>query len=335
MGQNYVYIHPDGQASRCCRDHSFSLGNIIDSSFKLLEEAAICNAQNCNCWRAMLVDREDFWWRHWGRYEITDLAMSECKKNMAKDFRIALLQPPVWGIYEPPVALAQLSSCLKSAAFKVSVFDLNIELYHQCKDKHKNFWAIEQSSFWANKDNVEKFFQEQYDFIEDYLNKIIASSPQVVGFSVNVCSLPATIELAKRLKYKIPEVKIVLGGPIFFLDCDAPSLLKNDCIDIIVQSEAEETLCELAQFLSEAKELRLCRGIYFKNEGGLIKTETRPLIKNLDTLPFLDLESFPLEKYDAPGHLGKHISLMTTRGCILNCAYCGPKAYWKGFRYMS
>jgi MoaA/NifB/PqqE/SkfB family radical SAM enzyme len=94
MGQNYVYLHPDGQTSRCCRDHSFSLGNIIDGSFKLLEEAAICNAHNCNCWRAMLVDKEDFWWRHWGRYEITDLAMSECKKNMAKDFRIALLQPP-------------------------------------------------------------------------------------------------------------------------------------------------------------------------------------------------------------------------------------------------
>ncbi|MBI5241195.1 MAG: radical SAM/SPASM domain-containing protein [Elusimicrobia bacterium] len=76
MGQNYVFIHPDGEVSRCCRDHTFSLGNLAQGTFKLLDEAVPCAADNCNCWRCMVTDREDFWWRHWGRYHVTDLAMA-------------------------------------------------------------------------------------------------------------------------------------------------------------------------------------------------------------------------------------------------------------------
>jgi radical SAM superfamily enzyme YgiQ (UPF0313 family) len=65
------------------------------------------------------------------------------------------------------------------------------------------------------------------------------------------------------------------------------------------------------------------------------KNEPRPPVKDLDSLPFLDLESFPNGKYDPPGHLGKHISLMTSRGCVQNCVFCGPKAYWPGYRTMT
>jgi len=86
MGQNYVFINPDGSVSRCCRDHSFSLGNIIDGSFKLLEAPAPCAAQNCNCWRCMLTDKEDFWWRHWGRYDLTERALKEKAPDLAEKY---------------------------------------------------------------------------------------------------------------------------------------------------------------------------------------------------------------------------------------------------------
>jgi radical SAM superfamily enzyme YgiQ (UPF0313 family)/organic radical activating enzyme len=332
MGQNYCFINPDGSVSRCCRDHSIPLGNITDGSFQLLEEPQECRADNCNCWRCMLVDKEDSWLKNWGRAEITELAITKHKSSV---FRIALIQAPAWGIYEPPVALAQLSSCLKKDGYSVSVFDLNIEFYHRRKEEYNTVWAIEQSAFWANKDNVKKFFADNPELVEEYVNKIVDLRPDLIGFSVNVCSLPATIELVRIIKGKLPAVKISLGGAMFFVPCDIESILKNDCIEIIVQGEAEETFSELSKLLKEQKDLFSCRGIYFKKEGKIIKTEARPLIKDLDALPFLDLESFPLDKYDPPGHLGRHISLMTSRGCIMNCAYCGPKAYWEGFRFMS
>lgn len=337
MGQNYVFIHPDGDASRCCRDHSLLLGNIINDSVSLLEEPVACNAENCNCWRCMLVGKENFWERNWGRPEINNLIL-EGRNSQAKVdnlFKILLVQPPVWGIYEPPVALAQLSSCLRKASYEVSIFDLNIEFYHKRKEEYNTVWAIEQSTFWANDENIGKFFNDNSDIIKEYVNRIVDTKPNLVGFSVNVCSLPATMELAVRIKQKIPQARLVIGGPMFSVPANVSGILEYDCMDVIIYGEGEETFCELPKFFIENRDLSNCRGIYFKKDGKIIKTKERPLIKDLDELPFLDLEKFPLDRYDPPGHLDKHISLMASRGCIQNCVFCGPKAYWQGYRSMS
>lgn len=331
MGQNYVFIHPDGEVSRCCRDHSFSLGNIIDDSFRLLEKPLPCNAENCNCWRCMIEGKEDFWQKHWGKPEINVLA----PKGLGSAYKISLIQAPVWGISEPPVAIAQISGCLKKASYKVSVFDFNIDLYNQRKEEYANVWAIEQSSFWGNKDNVKKFFEDNVEIIDNYIDSVAKTAPDMIGFSVNVCSLPATLLFAEKIKARLPHVKIVLGGPMFFMPVDTSGILGNEFINAIVCGEGEETFCELASFFMQDNDLTACKGIYFKRKGEVVKTEARQSIKNLDELPFLDLESFHLDGYDSPGHLGRHISLMTSRGCVLNCAYCGPKAYWPGFRFMT
>lgn len=67
MGENYAFIHPDGEVERCCKDHSINLGNIIDGTFKLLDEPMPCQATECNCWRCMLVETEPEWVKYWGR----------------------------------------------------------------------------------------------------------------------------------------------------------------------------------------------------------------------------------------------------------------------------
>lgn len=69
MGQNYAFIHPDGETDRCCKDHSLKLGNIIDKTFRLLEEPIPCQSSECNCWRCMLVETENEWIKYWGRPE--------------------------------------------------------------------------------------------------------------------------------------------------------------------------------------------------------------------------------------------------------------------------
>lgn len=65
MGQMYAKIHPDGEAYRCCAIGSTKLGNLIDGTFKLLEEPLVCEYGQCPCWRCMLVGQEDNWSRHW------------------------------------------------------------------------------------------------------------------------------------------------------------------------------------------------------------------------------------------------------------------------------
>jgi MoaA/NifB/PqqE/SkfB family radical SAM enzyme len=67
MGQNYAFIHPDGSTDRCCKDKTVKLGNVIDGTFKLLDEPKPCCSDECNCWRCMLVEKEPDWIKHWLR----------------------------------------------------------------------------------------------------------------------------------------------------------------------------------------------------------------------------------------------------------------------------
>lgn len=67
MGENYAFIHPDGETDRCCRDKSIKLGNVIKDTFKLLDEPQPCRSEECNCWRCMLVEKEPEWGKYWGR----------------------------------------------------------------------------------------------------------------------------------------------------------------------------------------------------------------------------------------------------------------------------
>jgi MoaA/NifB/PqqE/SkfB family radical SAM enzyme len=64
MGQMYTWIKPDGEAMRCCKSNTV-LGNIIDKTFNLLDEAQGCSIKNCICWRNMTVGEEARWVDRW------------------------------------------------------------------------------------------------------------------------------------------------------------------------------------------------------------------------------------------------------------------------------
>lgn len=64
MGQMYTWIKPDGEAMRCCKS-STVLGNIIDRTFNLMDEASPCSIKNCICWRNMTVGEETRWIERW------------------------------------------------------------------------------------------------------------------------------------------------------------------------------------------------------------------------------------------------------------------------------
>ncbi len=339
MGQMYAKVHSNGDAFSCCAKKARKLGNLVTGTFSLLEEPFLCDDDNCPCWKGMVLGTEQLWAEHWvvppdARY-LSKPHTQDKERDEANKFKVALVQSPVWGIFDPPVGLAQLVSCLRQRKLSVRIFDLNIDFYKLRKEEYKTIWAIEQSGFWNNQENVAKFFLNNSALIEEWIDKLVVFAPQVIGFSVNNSSLYSTLKLAWKLKQINPEIKIILGGPMFLVPADIEPIISNDGIDIIVLGEGEETFIELTGLLEKGMDIDLCKGIVYKKKGKIIKTDPRGFINNLDELPFLDFIDLPLDRYEPPGHLGKHISLMTSRGCIQNCVFCGPKAYWPGYRSMS
>jgi radical SAM superfamily enzyme YgiQ (UPF0313 family)/MoaA/NifB/PqqE/SkfB family radical SAM enzyme len=244
---------------------------------------------------------------------------------------IVLIQCPVWGTYDPPLALAQLSACLKKANHQVHALDLNIELYLNRKENHKGLWAWEKCDFWYDAANVAKFFVENRSRIDQYIKQILAYNPQIICFSVCTSSRFASLELAKRIKNEREDLRIVFGGTLFFEEAWSQRILLEGAVDIVAIGEGEVTLCELARLIEENKPLDNCLGIAYKINDQIFHNLPRPLMENLDELPFMDFFDLPLSNYDDKCH----IPILASRGCVQQCVFCSSKAFWPGYRHMS
>lgn len=110
--------------------------------------------------------------------------------------------------------------------------------------------------------------------------------------------------------------------------------LSNGC-DFVIIGEAEQTLAALLRQLSvDIQQVDSVVGLVFKQEGHIIKTGKRPLITDLDSLPFPAWDLVDVERYKSEW-LRKHgyfsINFATTRGCPYKCNWCAKPIY--GNRY--
>lgn len=106
-------------------------------------------------------------------------------------------------------------------------------------------------------------------------------------------------------------------------------------IDFLVLGEGDLTIAELALRLEKGeKDFRQIKGLWSRNGQEIVKGEPRPLLENLDDLPFPAWELIPdLNKYQPPDALRRPVmSIMTTRGCPFGCIFCCSKQIF-GRRY--
>jgi len=95
-------------------------------------------------------------------------------------------------------------------------------------------------------------------------------------------------------------------------------------LDSVVRFEGEETLLELADLIRQGRDWREIQGIAYRKEGEIQTNLLRPLIEDLDTLPYPDRS---LE----PGMvLGHYIfPILPSRGCARTCSFCSIHMFYR------
>ncbi len=107
--------------------------------------------------------------------------------------------------------------------------------------------------------------------------------------------------------------------------------------DFIITGEGEDTLVDLIACLSGKSDLPLrnISGLAYVDEDGMVaRTSARPVIHDLDALPFPAWDLVDHERYRAiwMAHHGYYVlNMVTTRGCPFHCNWCA-KPIW-GQRY--
>ncbi len=144
-----------------------------------------------------------------------------------------------------------------------------------------------------------------------------------------------------RSKEGLPRPFICAGGPY-------PIAVQEYCLedaggvfDAVVTGEGEYAALEIIERLEAGKGLEGVQGVIYREGGRIVKNPSRPLITDLDSLPFPARELLGDSNLYIPPpatYRRKPVAvLMTSRGCNRRCIYCFQidKDRKSGIRYRS
>jgi len=143
----------------------------------------------------------------------------------------------------------------------------------------------------------------------------------VVGFSTYVWNGQISLEIARRLKARRPEILIIFGGP-HVPDQPEEFLRANRFIDVAVHNEGEQTFLHLLETFP-SRDWAAVSGVSFvAPDGRFMKNPNGDRFRDLDEVPSPFLEGMfdPVMRAN-PDEIW--IGLWeTNRGCPFQCTFC-------------
>ncbi|MDD2751784.1 MAG: radical SAM protein [Candidatus Omnitrophica bacterium] len=182
------------------------------------------------------------------------------------------------------------------------------------KNGHECFLVFDRRLFDTG-DIQNRFFFNLFDIRDNLVKEVASLKPDLVAFSVLTNQYQWALEMSRRIKKAI-DVPIIFGG--IHVTMVPEEVISNDCVDIICIGEGEEAILELAGSLRKGGINYGIENLWFKKDGKIIKNRLRPLIEDLDSLPFPDKKIFVGNEPS----LGSHYAIISGRGCPFNCTYC-------------
>ncbi|MEK6531065.1 MAG: radical SAM protein [Deltaproteobacteria bacterium] len=202
---------------------------------------------------------------------------------------------------------------------------------------------------------VEKFKHTEgfkYQYEKKILDEVVelCRGSSLVGISFMSNYLDRAVQLCGAIKAAMKDVPLIAGG----IHPTVAPLETLMFTDMVCLGEGEEALLELAGRLERNEPYHDIRNIWGKKDGHVAKNPLRPLIHNLDELPYYDFgpdghfiydnvkgsiepmtkellkRSFPLEPHVEGSFSDAYkrtlsYKTMTTRGCPHHCTFCAEK----------
>lgn len=159
--------------------------------------------------------------------------------------------------------------------------------------------------------------------IEANAEIVLATKPELVGFSATTSAFMDAVEMAAIIKERAPHVTVVVGN-VHVSSLGTPILDHFPEIDYLVIGEGEGALLDLAEGKRPAEIANLC---WRDASGKGVANPRRHRILELDELPFPAYEKlagFPHD-YHLPlfTYVKRHgATMITSRGCPYTCSFC-------------
>jgi len=238
------------------------------------------------------------------------------------DIKILLIKPPHWDFYHEierhiPIGLAYLASACKKYNHEVKIFDSlaftednRVLSFNELSENQTN--KVKNHPGWKDVVHLGASFERIEQYILEY-------KPDIVGVSMMFSPYYETAyKVVDIVRNTLPHSKIIAGGA--HATVEYKHVLENTSVDYVLLGEGEKTLPALLSCIEKDKVPYEIDGIAFKTDGNvennIYLNEKKELIYNLDEIDYPEVECLDLDKYD------RRTTLITSRGCPFNCAFC-------------
>lgn len=157
------------------------------------------------------------------------------------------------------------------------------------------------------------------------LERLDAFKPRLLVMDTSTPSIYNDLDIAAAVKSRFPEIFILLVGTHVTV-LPEESLQISRAIDAVARGEYDYTVRDIARILDGGGDLSTVLGISYKNKNGeVIHNSPRPLIKDLDALPFVSQvykRHLQIKNYFYSITRYPEVAIITGRGCPYHCTYC-------------
>lgn len=212
----------------------------------------------------------------------------------------------------PPLGTLYVAALLRQRGYRVAVFDSMLE------DPERGF----PEAMARHRPRIVAIYEDNFNF----LSKMCLTRMRQVAFEM--------MDIAQAAGAQV----IVNGSDA----SDRAAEYLEHGADFVLLGEAEWTLLEMVESLvgDSGKDPREITGLaYFDSiGGGMTRTPPRPLMRDLDVLPFPARDLIDIGRYqevwkNAHGYFS--LNLVSSRGCPYRCNWCAKPIYGDSYHVRS
>jgi radical SAM superfamily enzyme YgiQ (UPF0313 family) len=208
-------------------------------------------------------------------------------------FELTAIEPPLWA--------ALVAGYMRDRGYSVEIIDAEVEnlSYSETARKIKE--------------------------INPHLLVIFVSGTNPSASTMN---MTGSRQILIHLHEIAPSIKTLLAG--LHPSSLPEQTLKEEIVDFVCKGECFYTLPDLLDAIKAKSETYPIKGLWYKQNNGIISNQDAPLVKDLSRLPMPAWDLLPMGKYRAHNwHCFHDISsrqpygvIYTSLGCPYNCSFC-------------
>jgi len=155
---------------------------------------------------------------------------------------------------------------------------------------------------------------------EELFAEIVSRKPDLLVVELTSLTLPEDLGFLARLKAATGLRTAVCGNYATVTHLELAA--RAESVDFVVRGEYETAVRDLVLALMDGGDLADVTGLTWRKDGEVVANAPRPLLADLDELPFPDRDDFPATIYPDFTLYSPCINILSSRGCPCGCVYC-------------